>query len=144
MKCSRWRDKVFSLKERENNREEGWVVHHLLLLREGVEPGRFGCHRRSSCRGRHKIPVVSWKLNHTLKLSLYLLAAGPKLRLLARLARLESRSPVTSLLSVVGVVMVLFTPVQRTVKARSDRLSETHRSYSVQKRYQSYYQIQRG
>ena len=33
-----------------------------------------------------------------------LLAAGPKLRLLARLARLESRSPVTSLLSVVGVV----------------------------------------
>ena len=45
------------------------------------------------------------------------------MRLLARLARLESRSPVTSLLSVVGVVMVLFTPVQRTVKARSDRLS---------------------
>ena len=34
-----------------------------------------------------------------------LLAAGPKLRLLARLARLESRSPVTSLLSVVGVVL---------------------------------------
>ena len=34
-----------------------------------------------------------------------LLAAGPKLRLLARLARLESRSPVTSLLSVVGVVV---------------------------------------
>ena len=33
-----------------------------------------------------------------------LLLAGPKLRLLARLARLESRSPVTSLLSVVGVV----------------------------------------
>ena len=33
-----------------------------------------------------------------------LLAAGPKFRLLARLARLESRSPVTSLLSVVGVV----------------------------------------
>ena len=46
------------------------------------------------------------------------------MRLLARLARLESRSPVTSLLSVVGVVMVLFTPVQRTVKARSDRLSD--------------------
>jgi len=32
-------------------------MRHLLLLREGVEPGRFGCHRRSSCRGRHKIPV---------------------------------------------------------------------------------------
>ena len=44
-----------------------------------------------------------------------LLAAGPKLRLLARLARLESRSPVTSLLSVVGVVedsgdTMVFTP----------------------------------
>ena len=31
-----------------------------------------------------------------------LLPAGPKLRLLARLARLESRSPVTSLLPAVG------------------------------------------
>ena len=40
-----------------------------------------------------------------------LLAAGPKLRLLARLARLESRSPVTSLLSVeVGVIKVLTPP----------------------------------
>ena len=28
----------------------------MLLLREGVEPGRFGCHRWSSGRGRHKIP----------------------------------------------------------------------------------------
>ena len=35
-----------------------------------------------------------------------LLPAGPKLRLLARLARLESRSPVTSLLPAVGTPAV--------------------------------------
>ena len=50
-----------------------------------------------------------------------LLPAGPKLRLLARLARLESRSPVTSLLSVVGVVLdigdtKLLTPGDRRVR----------------------------
>ena len=81
-----------------------------------------------------------------------LLAAGPKLRLLARLARLESRSPVTSLLSVVGVVedsgdTMLGTPaVRRGGVNRGDTENEvkTDRRYSVRKHYQSYYQTQRG
>ena len=80
-----------------------------------------------------------------------LLAAGPKLRLLARLARLESRSPVTSLLSVVGVVvesgdtMVLTPERQREGSTEKiKRRDKTDRSCSVRKHYQSYYQTQRG
>ena len=76
-----------------------------------------------------------------------LLAAGPKLRLLARLARLESRSPVTSLLSVeVGVIKVLTPPEpeqSRQYHIHGKYLSTHCCSYSVRRHYQSYYQIQR-
>ena len=78
-----------------------------------------------------------------------LLAAGPKFRLLARLARLESRSPVTSLLSVVGVVddsgdTMVLPPAGRRGQGDIRKSVKTDRSYSVRTHYQSYYQTQRG
>ena len=47
------------------------------------------------------------------------------MRLLARLARLESRSPVTSLLSVVGVIVLLIPAAENTVKTRSNTLGDS-------------------